>query len=122
MLLSGTFRSDQGTPLAANYFVPTAVVEQTLGRRLSGNAPGISVNLIEPGTVYSERVNAIDLKIAKVLRFGRTRTNVGVDVYNLLNSDAVLANNQAFNPGGSWLTPTTVMQSRFAKLSASIDF
>jgi hypothetical protein len=122
VLLSGTFRSDQGTELGAQYVVSSAVVQQSLGRPLSGGAPSITVNLIEPGTVYSDRVNAIDLRIAKVLRFGRTRTNVGLDVYNLLNSDAVLSYNQAFNPGGRWLTPTTVMQSRFAKVSASIDF
>ncbi|HXH23628.1 MAG TPA: hypothetical protein VNI78_00175 [Vicinamibacterales bacterium] len=53
---------------------------------------------------------------------GRTRTNVGVDIYNLLNTSAVLTYNQAFNPGGRWLVPTTVVQARFAKFSASIDF
>ena len=122
VLLSGTFRSDQGTELGAQYVVSSAVVAQTLGRPLSGGAPSITVNLIEPGTVYSDRVNAMDLRIAKVLRFGRTTTNVGVDVYNLLNSDAVLSYNQAFNPGGRWLVPTSVMQSRFAKLSVSFEF
>jgi hypothetical protein len=122
VLLSGTFRSDQGTELAAQYVVSSAIVAQTLGRPLAGGAPSVTINLIEPGTVYSDRVNAIDMRIAKVLRFGRTRTNVGLDVYNVLNSDAVLAYNQAFNPGGRWLVPTTVMQSRFAKLSATIDF
>jgi hypothetical protein len=122
VLLSGTFRSDQGTPLAANYFVPSAVAARTLGRPLSGNAPGVTVNLIEPGTVWGDRANVIDLRLAKVLRFGRTRTNVGVDIYNLFNSSAVLNYNTAFNAGGNWLVPTTVIQSRFAKVSASIDF
>ena len=27
------------------------------------------------------------MRFAKVLRFGRTRTDVGVDLYNLLNSN-----------------------------------
>ena len=45
------------------------------------------MNLIEPGTVWGDRVNAIDLRVAKILRFGRTRTNVGVDIYNLFNSE-----------------------------------
>ena len=35
-------------------------------------------------------MNEIDLRIAKMLRFGRTRTNVGIDVYNLINSAAML--------------------------------
>ena len=122
VLLSGTFRSDQGVPLAANYVVTTAEAARTLGRPLSGNAPSITVNLIEPGTEWSDRVNAFDLRIAKILRFGRTRTNIGVDIYNMLNSSAVLTNNAAFNPGGTWLVPTSVLAPRFAKISASVDF
>ena len=123
VLVSGTFRSDQGTSLAANYVVTSAVAQQTLGRPLSGGgAPTITVNLIEPGTQYGDRVNTIDLRVAKILRFGSLRTNLGVDLYNIFNSSAVLTYNQAFNPGGTWLAPTSVMQARFAKVSASIDF
>ena len=48
--------------------------------------------------------------------------NVGVDLYNLLNSSAVLNYNTAFNPGGTWLTPTSVVAPRFAKFSASVEF
>jgi hypothetical protein len=129
VLVSGTFRSDQGTPLAANFTFSSrntpeqwTAIQQQLGRPLSGNATQLNINLIEPGTVWGDRVNAFDLRVAKVLRFGRTRTNVGVDIYNLLNSSAVLTYNQAFNPGGTWLAPTTVVSARFAKVSASIDF
>ena len=81
-----------------------------------------TVNLLEPGEVWGDRVNVIDLRLAKILRFGRTRTNVGVDVYNLFNSSAVLNYNQAYNPVGTWLTPTTVVSGRFAKISAAFDF
>ena len=122
VLVSGTFRSDQGTPLAANYTVSTAEASRTLGRPLSGNAPNIIVNLIEPGTVWGDRVNVFDLRLAKILRFGRTRTNIGVDIYNLLNTSAVLSYNSAFNPGGTWLAPTSVISARFAKVSASLEF
>ena len=108
VLVSGTFRSDQGTPLQANYVVTSAEAAKSLGRPLSGGAPNVTVNLLEPGEVWGDRVNDIDLRMAKILRFGRTRTNVGVDVYNLFNSSAVLNYNQAYNPVGTWLTPTTV--------------
>ena len=56
------------------------------------------------------------------------RTNVGVDIYNVFNSAAVLSYNQTFvlpttaNPNGSWLAPTSVLQARFFKVSAQIDF
>lgn len=122
VLLSGTFRSDQGLPLAANYVVSTAEAARTLGRPLSGNAPNVIVNLIEPGALRGDRTNVFDLRVAKILRFGRTRTNVGVDVYNFLNSSAVLTYNQAYNHTGNWLVPTTVVSGRFGKISVSIDF
>jgi hypothetical protein len=122
VLLSGTFRSDQGAPQDANYTVTSAVAAQSLGRPLSGNTPSITVNLLEPGAAWGDRVNEIDLRVAKILRFGGTRTNVGVDVYNVLNSSAVLTYNAAFNPGGRWLVPTSIMSSRFAKFSVSFDF
>ena len=49
VLVSGTFRSDQGTPLQANWVVSSAEAAKSLGRPLSGGAPNVTVNLIEPG-------------------------------------------------------------------------
>ena len=77
---------------------PNAAIAPTLGRNLSGNLPNASINLLAPGDAWGDRVNEIDLRIAKVLRFGRTRTNVGIDIFNLINSAAVLSRNQTFNP------------------------
>ena len=122
VLVSSTFRSDQGNPLQANYTVTSAVVSQTLGRPLSGATPSITVNLLKPGDRWGDRINEFDMRVAKILRVGRTRTNVGVDVYNLLNASPVLTYNQAFTPGGRWLVPTSVLTGRFAKVSASVDF
>ena len=45
-----------------------------------------------------------------------------MDIYNLLNSAAVLSYNQAFIAGGAWLVPTSVMSARFAKLSLQFEF
>ncbi len=59
-------------------------------------SPTITVNLVEPGTLHGDRVNQVDMRFAKVLRFGRTRTTVGFDVYNLANSAPVLTYNQTF--------------------------
>jgi hypothetical protein len=122
VLVSGTFRSDQGGRLAANWVVSNAIVQQTLGRPLSNNGTSVTVNLVEPGTLYGDRVNEVDLRFAKILKFGRTRTNVGFDIYNVLNTAPVLSYNQAFSPTGNWLVPTGVLQPRFLKFSAQIDF
>jgi hypothetical protein len=120
--IAGTFRSDQGQALAALYNAPNADIQPILGRSLSNSAPNVTVNLIQPGTLYGDRVNEIDLRIAKILRVGRTRTNVGLDIYNIINSAAILTYNQNYNPTGNWLVPTGVLQPRFFKFSATIDF
>jgi hypothetical protein len=45
-----------------------------------------------------------------------------VDIFDVLNSAAALGYNQVFVPGGPWLTPTSVLSARFAKISAQFDF
>ena len=120
--VSGTFRSDPGLPLAANYAVPAAAITESLGRAPSGAVPNIVVNLVEPGAQFGDRVNEVDLRVAKVLRFGRTRANVGLDLYNMFNSSAVLSYNQTFVPNGSWLQPLLVLTPRFVKFTAQLDF
>jgi hypothetical protein len=123
VLLSATFQSNPGPQLAANYFVPNAAVAPSLGRNLAGGAPNVFVNLVTPGTLYGDRVNQLDVRLGKILRFGRTRTQIAVDVYNVANSAAVLGYNQTFNPATTtWLTPTSVLSARFVKLSANVDF
>ena len=59
--------------LAANYTVANAVVAQSLGRNLSGNAPNVTVNLIEPHTLLGDRVNEMDIRVGKIVRFGGSR-------------------------------------------------
>jgi hypothetical protein len=123
VLIAGTFRSDQGAPLAANWNAPTAtVVNPALGRPISGGAATLLVNILQPGAVWGDRVNELDFRFAKILRFGRLRVNAGIDVYNIINQAAVLTYNQTFAPGGAWLAPTSVLSPRFMKVGAQIDF
>ena len=123
LLVSGTFRSEQGAPLAANLVVPNAVVAPILGRNLSTGPNGnITVNLIEPGTLYGDRVNELDLRVAKIVRVGRTRTNVGFDIYNLLNANPAVVYNAAYSAALPFPRPQSVLTPRFAKFSVQVDF
>ncbi|HEY3043498.1 MAG TPA: hypothetical protein VGJ39_05720, partial [Vicinamibacterales bacterium] len=64
-----------------------------------------------------------DFRVAKIIRYGRTRTQVGVDIYNATNTDVVTGFNQAFSPTSTtWLTPTSIQPARYVKLNAQIDF
>jgi hypothetical protein len=59
------------------------------------------------------------LRVSKILSFGGTRLRVNADIYNALNSSAVLDQNEAFD---DWLTPSQILVSRFFKFSAQFDF
>jgi hypothetical protein len=122
--VSATWASIPGDSLRADYIATNAWIAagpQPLGRPLTGAAT-VSVNLIPPATLWGARQNNIDMRIAKILRFGSTRTQVGVDIYNLLNADTVTNYNFGFVPGGSWLTPTTIIPARYARITAQVDF
>ena len=80
------------------------------------------MNLVAPGTLYGDRINQLDFRVAKILRFGRTRTQIGVDLYNADEHRYPLTYNKTFVPGGAWLTPTSIMTARFIKLSVQFDF
>ena len=122
MQLAATFQSKPGPMLAANYAAPNADVVPSLGRNLSGNAANVTVNLIAPGTEYGDRINELDVRVSKTLKFGRLRTLLALDTYNALNSSVVLTYNPAFVPGGTWLQPLTIMTPRLIKLTAEVDF
>jgi hypothetical protein len=97
--VSGVLQSKPGPQLSANYAVPAPVIAQALGRPPAGNVTNVTVNLVEPGTLYGDRINQMDLRTAKILRFGPTRTMIALDLYNAFNSSVVLTYNNAFVPG-----------------------
>ena len=119
VLVSGTFRSVPGPEIYANYVATNAVVAPGLGRPLSGGAANLPVTILEPGTMYGERLNQVDLRMGKILRFGRTKTSLNLDIYNLFNASTVLTVNNAY---ASWLRPTSILLARFAKVGMQIDF
>ena len=43
--------------------------------------------MVEPNTMFGDRIDQLDLRIGKILRFGRTRTNLNLDIVNALNSN-----------------------------------
>ena len=67
---------------------PTRSWQQALGRLPNGGLANgtTSVNLLIPGQLYGPRITQVDMRFAKVLRFGATRADIGVDLYNLFNT------------------------------------
>jgi hypothetical protein len=119
VLLSTVFQNLQGVPLAANYNAPNAQVAPSLGRSLSGGAANATVNLVAPGTMFGDRVNQVDLRIAKLLRYAGDRIMLNVDIFNALNANPVLTENSSF---AVWRTPTDILTARFVRFSVQYDF
>jgi hypothetical protein len=122
--VAATWRSIPGDSLAANFVANNAWIAagpQPLGRPLTGSSV-ITVNLIRPGTVFAPRQNFVDLRIAKIVRYAGMRTQIGVDVYNLMNSDTPTNYNENFVPGGVWPRATSITAARYARISAQVDF
>ena len=117
--VSATLQSIPGPEILASYTALNAIVAPSLGRSLSGNNANVSVNLVSPGTIYGDRLNQVDLRVSKVLTYGRTRASVNVDLYNALNANPVLSQNNNF---AAWQVPTSILTARFAKISVQFDF
>jgi hypothetical protein len=125
--VSSTWSSIPGTDLAADYTINNTIANtgpQPLGRNLSTTDRGLTtVNLIAPATKFAPRRNNLDFRVAKILRYGRTRTQVGVDVYNATNTDTPTTFNQGYTGAtGAWLTPTAIQPARYLKISAQVEF
>jgi len=109
----------------------TSALGQSLGRGLASGAATTTINVLAPDTLFGDRVNDLDLRIGKILRLGRMRTNVAFDIVNSLNSDAILTYNPlfgtvtaagAFVPSTTWPTATGILQARLFRLSVQVDW
>jgi hypothetical protein len=122
VVFSGTFQSLPGPQVTANYVVPNAVIQPSLGRPLSANAANATINIVQPGTIYGQRLNQLDLRFGKVLRFDRYRASINFDLYNALNGSAITSHNNTYNPVGAWQLPLSILDARLFKISAQLDF
>jgi hypothetical protein len=120
--------ASNGASLVAWYQVPNTVVRDALGRLPSGAVPNpnatTGVNLLLPGEMYGEdRVNQVDMRFAKILRFGARRLDLGVDLYNLFNSnDVIIYDGQFGTDGSTWLRPTGIVNPRFVRFNVTVNF
>jgi hypothetical protein len=119
-IVSGTFQSQPPPQILATATVTAAQILPSLGRPLAGGVRTVSVELIEPGTLYGERMNMMDLRFAKTFRSGRVSVQPQFDLFNVFNANSVLFQNNTFGP--EWLRPTTILTPRFAKVGVQIKF
>ena len=77
-----------------------------------------------------DRHYQVDMRFAKIFRFGGRRLDIGADFYNLFNVNTATAYDGTYDvtpapglgPGGEWLRPTSIVQPRFVRLNVTFDF
>ena len=128
--ISGTYQTKPGPLVLAIYTATNAEIAPSLGRSLAAGATSnVDVHLLAPGPytttnggsgqVHGERLQQVDFRFSKLLQFGGTRARANVDLYNALNSSAVLLQNDTFS---DWQRPTEILIARFVKFSVQFDF
>ena len=119
--VSATFQSNPGPMILATYNAPNTVVAPSLGHNLVAFPSGYPIDLIRPGTQYGDRLNQIDLRFAKILKLPNgTRLKGMLDLYNALNANPVVTQNNTY--GANWAKPTQILVGRFVKVGAQFDF
>jgi len=119
---SASFAPNGTVPNGASGTIP---LSSTLGRTLNAGSASKNVQLIREGLDYGRYdLNQLDLQASKRLRIGRYRVRGSFDLYNVFNSSWPYTVSSTFSTAttGQWQRPTNVLQQRFFKLSASIDF
>jgi len=90
----------------------------------------VTVNLLNTGELYGEGYSIFDVKLGKNFRFATKRVNVGVDIYNLFNNDAIRSYENDLDQADNPNTPvveqfgqaTGLLSPRFVRLSIQFDF
>jgi len=131
--IAATFRSVPGisgggnginSGLAANFAATGAYLaaNSNLGRPLAGGAANVTLNIVDPASVYLERDNELDLRFGKVVRYRGLRGTISLDLFNALNRSTVLAANAAYALANNvWQAPTTITNPRLLKVSLTLD-
>ena len=86
--------------------------------------PFRSFNIVDAGELYVERLNQLDFRVAKIFRYGTTRTSINFDLSNIFNANSVIAENSTYTapPIPAWRTrrrSSCRVSSRSARSSTS---
>jgi hypothetical protein len=86
------------------------------------NGQAANLNLLEPSVYFADRINQLDARFGKILRFGRFRSSLAVDLLNIFNSNTGTMFQTNYGDGSGYLVPTAILNPRLARLNVTIDF
>ena len=133
VLVSGTVRSQPALPLTATWAVPNTLIQSITGRLPPGGVASGNTSfdiLDNDHRLYADnRRTQVDMRFAKILRFGKRRADIGVDLGNLLNTNYATTYENTYQysvgntaMGGTWNNPTAIYTPRFVRWNLTVDF
>jgi Carboxypeptidase regulatory-like domain len=139
VLVSITVRSQPPVTLGATagtsaaWIVPNSLILASYGKLPIG-ALGTGTTTVQitdnVNRVYVDnRRTQVDMRFAKVLKFGRTRSDIGIDLNNLFNTNYPTGYNANYTfsvlnsaQGGTWGQPTSIYAPRFVRINYTLNF
>jgi hypothetical protein len=123
--MSGTYVIPSGIRLSANFqsqpgnerIIAYAVVRSILPTLTQTS---VTVRLNEPGSLYNDRVNQLDLTISRSFRPAGVEIRPELSVFNVFNANPVLAYVNTWGP--SLGTVTTILNPRVLRLGFNMKF
>jgi hypothetical protein len=133
VLVSGTVRSQPPLERSATWAVPNTLIRDAAGRLPpGGQATGnTTINILDADhrLFADNRRTQVDMRFAKIVRFGSRRVDIGVDLSNLLNTNYTTTFENAYQyslgnvaQGGTWDNPTAIYTPRFVRWNVTVDF
>jgi hypothetical protein len=120
VVASFAFQNLSGPSYGAVYTATTAEIARSLGRPLSGGVTTANIPLVEPQTLFEDRITRLDLRVSKILRAKRVRIQVNLDAYNALNANSVRAVISTY--GARWRQPQQILDPRLIQIGGQISF
>ena len=107
--------------------MPNTYVQTLLGRLPAGATATqtTTVNLNTPTSLYPlSRRTQLDMRFAKILRLGKQRYDLGVDLYNILNSNTPTGYDETYvyPDGSTYLDTTAITAPRLLRFNATVTF
>lgn len=118
--VAAVVQSNPGATFNANRTYTLAEIQPSLGRPLAGGTRTVSVPLVAPFSLFGPRINQVDVRASKILRFGSRKLQANLDLYNVFNSSTAVNFNSTYN--ATWRQPTQILDARLVKVSMQVDF
>ena len=76
--------------------------------------------MVEPNTLFEDRLSQLDLRLTKTLPLAGKRLQAMFDVYNIFNANTILSRVNTLGP--TYGRPTNILAGRLFKFGAQLDF